>query len=61
MEDSRLTIAFSLRRNLVQGIGPTASELYTKEGVAAFWKGIFFAYGREISYTSIKLGGKVLD
>jgi hypothetical protein len=39
-----------------QGIGPTVSALYTNEGVAAFWKGIAFAYGREISYTSIKLG-----
>ena len=38
------------------GIGPTVSALYTNEGVAAFWKGIAFAYGREISYTSIKLG-----
>mmetsp|Transcript_15009 Transcript_15009/g.28140 ORF Transcript_15009/g.28140 Transcript_15009/m.28140 type:complete len:284 (-) Transcript_15009:444-1295(-) len=38
------------------GIGATVSSLYTNEGVAAFWKGILFAYGREISYTSIKLG-----
>lgn len=39
------------------GIAPTVSNLYGNEGMAAFWKGIFFAYGREISYTSIKLGG----
>lgn len=32
------------------------SALYTNEGIGAFWKGIFFAYGRETSYTSIKLG-----
>jgi Mitochondrial carrier protein len=38
------------------GIGPTVSALYAKEGVAAFWKGLVFAYGRELSYTSIKLG-----
>lgn len=37
------------------GIGATVSEVGA-EGIAAFWKGIFFAYGREISYTSIKLG-----
>ena len=40
------------------GIGTTASSLYTKEGVGAFWKGLGFAWGREIFYTSIKLGGK---
>ena len=39
------------------GIGETVSTLYKNEGIGAFWKGIFFAYGREISYTSIKLGG----
>ena len=38
------------------GIGSTVSEIMGKEGVAAFWKGIPFAYGREMSYTSIKLG-----
>lgn len=38
------------------GIGSTVSGIYTKEGIAAFWKGIVFAYGRELSYTSIKLG-----
>ena len=40
------------------GINHTVSGLYANEGVAAFWKGILFAYGREISYTSIKLGGE---
>ena len=38
------------------GIGQTISSLLGKEGVTAFWKGILFAYGRELSYTSIKLG-----
>lgn len=38
------------------GISPTVSSLYTKEGVGAFWKGLGFAWGREIFYTSIKLG-----
>ena len=38
------------------GIGQTVSAVMSEEGVAAFWKGIAFAYGRELSYTSIKLG-----
>jgi len=38
------------------GIASTCSNLYANEGIAAFWKGLVFAYGREISYTSIKLG-----
>jgi len=38
------------------GAGETASSLYAKEGVASFWKGLTFAWGREIFYTSIKLG-----
>jgi hypothetical protein len=38
------------------GVGETASSLYVKEGVASFWKGLGFAWGREIFYTSIKLG-----
>jgi hypothetical protein len=38
------------------GIGSTVTGLVRAEGVAAFWKGLFFAYGRELSYTSIKLG-----
>uniref|UniRef100_A0A7S3PX08 Mitochondrial carrier protein n=1 Tax=Chaetoceros debilis TaxID=122233 RepID=A0A7S3PX08_9STRA len=37
-------------------IGATCSEILSKEGVTAFWKGIPFGYGRELSYTSIKLG-----
>jgi len=37
-------------------IGSTVSGIASKEGAAAFWKGIVFAYGRELSYTSIKLG-----
>eukprot|EP00591_Stephanopyxis_turris_P003246 CAMPEP_0195512544 /NCGR_PEP_ID=MMETSP0794_2-20130614/4465_1 /TAXON_ID=515487 /ORGANISM="Stephanopyxis turris, Strain CCMP 815" /LENGTH=187 /DNA_ID=CAMNT_0040640351 /DNA_START=56 /DNA_END=616 /DNA_ORIENTATION=+ len=38
------------------GIGQTVNGVLAKEGAAAFWKGIFFAYGRELSYTSVKLG-----
>jgi Mitochondrial carrier protein len=38
------------------GIGTTVSSLVKTEGIPAFWKGLFFAYGRELSYTSIKLG-----
>jgi Mitochondrial carrier protein len=38
------------------GIGITTRTLYQSEGLAAFWKGLYFAYGRELSYTSIKLG-----
>jgi len=38
------------------GVGHTASSLYANEGVASFWKGLGFAWGREIFYTSIKLG-----
>ena len=38
------------------GIGQTCSALVKDEGVTAFWKGLPFAYGRELSYTSIKLG-----
>lgn len=38
------------------GIGVTVKEILGKEGVAAMWKGLPFAYGREMSYTSIKLG-----
>ena len=39
-----------------QGIGPTVSALVKSEGIPAFWKGLLFAYGRELSYTSVKLG-----
>jgi Mitochondrial carrier protein len=38
------------------GIGPTVSAIVKNEGIPSFWKGLFFAYGRELSYTSIKLG-----
>jgi len=38
------------------GVGTTISDLMAKEGATAFWKGIPFGYGRELSYTSIKLG-----
>jgi len=38
------------------GIGGTVTELVSKEGVPALWKGLPFAFGRELSYTSIKLG-----
>ena len=34
----------------------TCTNLAGNEGILAFWKGLAFAYGREISYTSIKLG-----
>jgi Mitochondrial carrier protein len=37
------------------GIGHTVASVYS-EGITAFWKGLVFAYGRELSYTSIKLG-----
>lgn len=32
------------------------SAIAANEGIPAFWKGLMFAYGRELSYTSIKLG-----
>lgn len=38
------------------GVAATCKNLYVNEGVSAFWKGLVFAYGRELSYTSIKLG-----
>jgi len=37
-------------------VGETASSLYVNEGFASFYKGLGFAWGREIFYTSIKLG-----
>ncbi|KAL7474872.1 hypothetical protein ACHAW6_000820 [Cyclotella cf. meneghiniana] len=37
-------------------IGGTCSAVMTNEGVLAFWKGLPFAWGRELSYTSVKLG-----
>lgn len=38
------------------GISHTVSHLYKTQGLPAFWNGLFFAYGRELSYTSVKLG-----
>mmetsp|Transcript_8005 Transcript_8005/g.11486 ORF Transcript_8005/g.11486 Transcript_8005/m.11486 type:complete len:284 (-) Transcript_8005:147-998(-) len=38
------------------GLGHTVGNLMKTEGVTAFWKGIAFAWGREASYASIKLG-----
>ena len=37
-------------------IGATVSGVMKEGGVASFWKGLPFAYGRELSYTSVKLG-----
>jgi hypothetical protein len=37
-------------------LGATVGSTYAKEGAAAFWKGIVWAWGREGSYASIKLG-----
>jgi len=37
-------------------LGTTVTSLVRNEGPAAFWKGIPFAWGREGSYASIKLG-----
>ena len=38
------------------GLGHVVSTTARAEGVAGFWKGIAFAWGREGSYASIKLG-----
>lgn len=38
------------------GIGTTVSEVMSSGGITSFWKGIPFGYGRELSYTSVKLG-----
>lgn len=37
-------------------LGSTVSGVMEKQGITAFWKGLPFGYGRELSYTSIKLG-----
>jgi len=37
-------------------VGGTVSAVMKNEGLLSFWKGLPFAYGRELSYTSIKLG-----
>lgn len=38
------------------GLTTTVGSTYAKEGAGAFWKGIAWAWGREGSYASIKLG-----
>ena len=38
------------------GLGATIGGTYAKEGASAFYKGIAWAWGREGSYASIKLG-----
>ena len=38
------------------GLGATIGSTFAKEGAGAFWKGIVWAWGREGSYASIKLG-----
>ena len=37
-------------------VGGTVSAVMKNEGLLSFWKGLPFAYGRELSYTSVKLG-----
>jgi len=39
-----------------ESIGATCAGVMRNGGVTAFYKGIPFAYGRELSYTSVKLG-----
>ena len=39
------------------GLGIVVRNTLRNEGVASFWKGIVWAWGREGSYASIKLGG----
>lgn len=38
------------------GIGETCSIVAKQGGITSFWKGIAFAWGREASYTTVKLG-----
>mmetsp|Transcript_1978 Transcript_1978/g.3360 ORF Transcript_1978/g.3360 Transcript_1978/m.3360 type:complete len:284 (+) Transcript_1978:109-960(+) len=38
------------------GIGSTVAGVMKNGGVPAFWKGLPFGWGRELSYTSVKLG-----
>lgn len=38
------------------GLGSVVSTTLRNEGVGSFWKGIVWAWGREGSYASIKLG-----
>jgi len=37
-------------------VGITVKEVFAEGGIRPFYKGLLFAYGRELSYTSIKLG-----
>lgn len=37
-------------------LGTTIGGVMKNEGVTAFWKGLPFGWGRELSYTSVKLG-----
>lgn len=37
------------------GVGTTITETFAEGGVRPFYKGLLFAFGRELSYTSIKL------
>lgn len=37
-------------------VGGTIGAVMKNEGLTSFWKGLPFAYGRELSYTSVKLG-----
>jgi hypothetical protein len=39
------------------GLGVVIRNTLKNEGVGSFWKGIVWAWGREGSYASIKLGG----
>jgi hypothetical protein len=39
------------------GLSVVFKNTLSKEGVGSFWKGIVWAWGREGSYASIKLGG----
>lgn len=38
------------------GLGLVVGNTFRQEGIGAFWKGIVWAWGREGSYASIKLG-----
>jgi hypothetical protein len=38
------------------GIGTTVSGIFKGEGVGAFYKGLPFAYGRELSYSKSSIG-----
>ena len=42
-------------------IGATMGGVMKEGGVSAFWKGLPFGWGRELSYTSVKLGACKFD